>query len=106
MRQWPGVEVSPPLSVFEVLGLVPPAQALREAVRGLRGDPYTPGHAFDASSLKIFEPRLSLWTWLGRTRSDRRAPIYNFFNREPVPDRRLLRAQDVRAGLHGRAAHL
>jgi murein DD-endopeptidase len=66
---------------------------------------------FGLSSLAIFKPRISIPTWLGRTRGDRRAPIYNFFNRVPAPkDRgysvRVTHARDYRGGRWTYDGHL
>lgn len=71
------------LSLLEVFGFTPPTEAARQCVRGLKGDPYTPGHLFGLSSLGILNPKQSVKTWLGLTRPDRKVEIYNFFNRIP-----------------------
>lgn len=71
------------LQLKEVFGFTPPVKAARECVRGLKGDPYTPGHLFGLSSLGILNPKQSVKTWLGVWRSDRKVEIYNFFNRRP-----------------------
>jgi murein DD-endopeptidase len=59
--------------------------------------------AFGPSSFAIFKPWISIPTWLGRTRADGRAPVYNFFNRIPLPPGaaysvRVTRARDYRGG--------
>jgi murein DD-endopeptidase len=74
-----------PLSLREVFGLSPLPVRLREAVTAVRGAPGVPGSRFGLSSLRIFKPALSVRTWLGRTRADRRVPISNLFNRTPTP---------------------
>lgn len=73
------------LGLLEVFGFTPPVKAAKECVRGLRGDPYTPGHLFGVSSLGILNPKQSIKTWLGHRRDDRKVEIYNFFNRRPYP---------------------
>ena len=74
-----------PLSLQEIFGLSPLPLRLREAVVAVRGAPGIPGSRFDLTSLRIFQPALSVRTWLGRTRADRRIPIYNLVNRTPTP---------------------
>lgn len=66
---------------------------------------------FGLSSLAIFKPQISIPTWLGRTRADRCAPVYNFFNRVPAPpDRgysvRVTHARDYRGGRWTYDGHL
>jgi murein DD-endopeptidase len=90
-------------SLAETFGLNPLAKALREAAFAVRGDPLTPPSRFDLSSLKILMPRLSIETWLGRTRADGLAPIYNLFNhRQTPPERgwsvRVTQVRDFRGG--------
>jgi murein DD-endopeptidase len=73
------------LALHEVFGLSPLPLRAREAWTALRGDGSVPPSRFDATSLGIFQPWLSVRTWLGRRRPDRRVPIYNLFNRTPTP---------------------
>jgi len=73
------------VDILSVFGLRPFGKAMRDLRRALVGNPYLPPNQFGISSLKILKPQISLPTWLGRTRSDRRTPIYNFFNRVPAP---------------------
>ena len=75
----------PPLALDEIFGLSPLPLRAREAWLAIRGDHNVPGTRFDVTSLRIFQPRLSVLTWLGHRRSDRRIPIYNLFNRTPTP---------------------
>ncbi|MDP2344907.1 MAG: M23 family metallopeptidase [Deltaproteobacteria bacterium] len=75
----------PRVSLVEALGLKPLPLAARQMGKVLFGDPLTPKTRFDLTSLKIFMPRLSVETWLGRKRSDRLIPILNFVNRTPTP---------------------
>lgn len=73
------------LSVAETFGLSPLPLRAREAWFAVRGDASVPGTKFDLSSLGILHPRLSVRTWLGRRRADRRVPICNLVNRTPTP---------------------
>jgi murein DD-endopeptidase MepM/ murein hydrolase activator NlpD len=69
----------------DALGLSPADQAKAAARAALRGDPYAPSVRFGLSSVRIFKPRISLATWLGRRRPDGRLPVYNLFNRNQPP---------------------
>ena len=92
-----------PVSLVEALGLSPPSLAARQLLMVVRGDAHTPKSRFDATSLKIFKPRLALETWLGRTPHGRDIPILNFVNRTPTPVEqgwsvRKTQARDWRGG--------
>ncbi len=71
--------------LVKALGLSPFPLAVRQAKLAVFGDGTTPKSRFDLTSLHIFTPRLSVGTWLGRVRADRRTPIMNFFNHTPTP---------------------
>jgi murein DD-endopeptidase len=91
------------LRVREVFGLDPLVPALRGCLLALRGDERMPATRWGVSSLAILKPHISLPTWLGRRRADRRIPIYNLPNRVPAPrDRgysvRVTHARDFRGG--------
>jgi murein DD-endopeptidase len=73
------------IGVLETFGLSPLPVRAREAWLALRGDASVPPTRFDVSSLQILKPRLSVLTWLGRRRADRRIPISNLVNRTPTP---------------------
>ena len=73
------------LTLAEVFGLTDPLRRIGEAKMALGGDPYTPPSQWGLSSVKIFQPRLSVKTWLGHRPPDRLVPITNFFNRTPTP---------------------
>lgn len=73
------------LSVSEVFGLAPLSVRAREAWFAVRGDASVPGTRVGLSSLGILHPALSLRTWLGGRRGDRRVPISCLFNRTPTP---------------------
>ena len=93
----------PRVSLVEALGLRPFPLAVRQMGMVLFGDPHTPKSRFDHTSLKIFMPRLSVETWLGRSRADRLIPILNFVNRTPTPVEqgwsvRKTQARDWRGG--------
>ena len=69
------------LGVLEALGMVPVGTSLRQAWRGLRGDPNTPPHKWGLSSWRALRGWKSIRAWLGRERADRRIPVFNLFNR-------------------------
>ncbi len=72
------------IGIQETFGLSPLPLRAREALVALRGDRSVPPTRFDLSSLRIFQPALSVKTWLGWRPADRRVPIYNLFNRTPT----------------------
>lgn len=65
-------EIVSRLQVSEIFGLSPLDVRAREAWLALRGGDGVPPSRFDLTSLEIFRPSLSLKTWLGRRRADRR----------------------------------
>ncbi|HEX7600057.1 MAG TPA: M23 family metallopeptidase [Polyangiaceae bacterium] len=73
------------ITLFEAFGLDPLPVRAREAWLAIRGDAAVPPTRFGLSSLGIFHPALSVKTWLGLRREDRRIPISNLFNRTPTP---------------------
>jgi murein DD-endopeptidase len=73
------------LSWAETFGVTPLGTRLGEMLTTFRGAEGVPPSRFDVTSLRIFQPRLALATWLGRRRADHRVPIYNLFNRTPTP---------------------
>lgn len=73
------------LSVLETFGLAPLPVRAREAWLAVRGDATVPATRFGVSSLGILHPALSVRTWLGKRRGDRRVPISCLFNRTPTP---------------------
>jgi len=98
------------LSVFETLGLDPLPLRAREAWLALRGDASVPPTRFGVSSLGIFHPLLSVKTWLGHTREDRRVPISTLFNRTPTPIEagwsvRKTQVKDFRGGTSSYDSH-
>lgn len=74
---------SPPLSVLEIFGLHPAHAVLAHGRRALLGSGKARPTEWGLSSVRIFKPSISLPTWLGRTRADRRVVLYNYFNRTP-----------------------
>ena len=91
------------ISLRETFGLKPLLPAAREAWNAVRGDPYSPPNLWGPSSLQIFKPSVSVQTWLRKARRDKKAPIYNFFNRvRPPKDRgysvRVTYARDFLGG--------
>jgi murein DD-endopeptidase len=73
------------VSLAETFGLDPLSLRAREAWLALRGDGKVPASRFDVSSLGALQPALSVRTWLGSRRPDRRIPILNLVNRTPTP---------------------
>ncbi len=99
------------IGLFETFGLRPLGPALVEARRLLRGTPGQPPAEWGLSSARIFKPWISIPTWLGRTRADRRVPLYNFFNRVRGPagggySTRVTFARDFRGGRFTYDGHL
>jgi murein DD-endopeptidase len=91
------------LSVAQIFGLSPARLRLSQALMALRGQEEIPPTRWGLSSVKIFKPWISFPTWLGRTRADRRVPIYNFFNRTQTPPEdgwsvRVSQVRDFRGG--------
>jgi murein DD-endopeptidase len=70
---------------LERFGLRPLRPALHQGRKAIVGTDGTPRSVWDASSIRIFKPGISLPTWLGRVRADGTVPIYNFFNRSQPP---------------------
>ena len=75
----------PRLHLHEVFGLSPLPVRAREAWLAIRGDASVPPSKVDLSTLGVLQPVLSVRTWLGARRADRRIPVSNFFNRTPTP---------------------
>ena len=72
------------LSIPEIFGLTPYADRLRDAVLTFRGDPFLPKARVDLTSLRQLKPALSVKTWAGWSRQDKRTVISNLFNRTPT----------------------
>ncbi|CAN5146880.1 hypothetical protein BH09MYX1_BH09MYX1_07600 [soil metagenome] len=73
------------ITIKEAFGLDPIPVRAREAWLALRGDAEVPGSKLDLTSLRVLKPWLSVKTWAGIRRRDRRIPIYNYVNRTPTP---------------------
>ena len=73
------------ISLRETFGLSPLPLRIKEAAIALRGDANVPPSKFDVTSLGVLHPWLSVKTWAGVRRRDRRIPISNYFNRTPTP---------------------
>ena len=91
------------LGPLEVFGLRPLGKAARETLLTLRGDACTPPSRFDASSMRLLDPRVSFPLWLGRLRSDGLIPIYNLFNHRQIDPAlgwsvRVTQVEDFRGG--------
>jgi murein DD-endopeptidase len=72
-------------SLVESMGLSPPRERLRQAMIALRGDEDVPPSRYDASSLKLLDPRLSLPLWRGRYAVPRQVVLTNLFNHRQTP---------------------
>ncbi|HOX29191.1 MAG TPA: M23 family metallopeptidase [bacterium] len=75
----------PDVSILEIFGISQIDTAVKDASKALFGKGKVPPSQFDLSSIKIFKPDISFPTWLGIKRKDRKAPIYNFYNRSRPP---------------------
>lgn len=73
------------VSLRESLGLQSLRLAWAQTKIALAGDAFVPKARFDATSLGILRPALSLSLWAGRLRDDRLTPILNLVNRTPTP---------------------
>ena len=99
------------VGILETFGLRPLGQGLRDAWLALAGNPNLPHVQIGLSSVRIFKPEISLPTWMGKRRRDRKTPIYNFFNRIPAPRNegysvRVTYARDFRGGNYSYDGHL
>ena len=91
------------LTLTQTFGLRPPRLRMSQAMLALRGQDDIPASRWGLSSVKILKPWISLPTWLGRRRRDRRVPIYNFFNRSQTDPAegwsvRVTQTRDFRGG--------
>ena len=91
------------LGVRDVFGLDPLRPAIKQSWRAIRGHGGEPPTQFGLSSIKIFKPRISLPTWLGQRRPDRKAWVYNLVNRHAPPPNepfsvKVTNVQDFRGG--------
>lgn len=98
------------IGVRETFGLSPLPVRAREAWLALRGGAGVPPSRFDATSLGVLHPTLSVKTWLGLRRDDRRIPITNLFNRTPTPisdgwSVRKTQVRDFRGGTNTYDSH-
>lgn len=75
---------APSITLLETFGLAPLTVRAREAWLAVRGDANVPPTRFGLSSLGIFHPSLSVRTWLGRRRSDRKVTVSCLFNHTPT----------------------
>lgn len=73
------------LRLREALGITPIGLRLTQARLGLVGDPNLPKARFDASSLRLLMPRVSIPMWLGRQPVPRKVVFTNLFNHRPTP---------------------
>lgn len=96
-----------PVTLRETFGVDSLRVRAREAWLGLRGSPHVPPTRFDTTSLGVLRPALSVQTWLGMRRADRRIPIYNLFNhlQPPAKDGWSVRKTQVRDFRGGRLSY-
>jgi len=98
------------IGVLETFGLRPLGPGLRDAWLAMAGNAHMPRVQFGLSSIRVLKPWISLPTWMGVKRPDRRTPIYNFFNRIPAPrdegySVRVTYARDFLGGRYGYDGH-
>jgi murein DD-endopeptidase len=74
-----------PPSLIESLGLRPWRERFRQAAVALRGAEDVPPSRFDASSLRMLNPRLAYPLWLGRWVVPRKVILTNLFNHRQTP---------------------
>jgi murein DD-endopeptidase MepM/ murein hydrolase activator NlpD len=70
---------------LEAVGFSPLRPALRDCKRVLLGDQLLEPAKWGLSSLKIFNPRLGLRTWLGLRDPSGQLPVFNLYNRRAAP---------------------
>lgn len=95
----------------ETFGLTDLSKAFKDGLRTGVGVENRPRTQWGPSSARIFKPSIGFPTWLGQKRSDRRVPIYNYFNRIPQPrdegySVRVTYARDYRGGRFTYDGHL
>lgn len=73
------------ITLLETFGISEPGSALKDALKAARGSGGVPPTMFDHTSLRIFKPHISIPAWLGVKRKDRKAPLYNLYNRKCAP---------------------
>ncbi|TNE45305.1 MAG: M23 family metallopeptidase [Deltaproteobacteria bacterium] len=98
------------VGLLDTFGLRPLTKRLREAMMVFRGDPHVPPSKFGVSSLRILKPSISIPTWLGIRRKDKRVPLYNLFNHTQTPPEDgwsvlVTQVQDFRGGEMGYNSH-
>ncbi len=74
-----------PPSLIESLGLRPWRERFRQAAIALRGAEDVPPSRFDASSLRMLNPRLAYPLWLRRWAVPRKVILTNLFNHRQTP---------------------
>lgn len=72
-------------SLVESMGLLPVRERARQALIALRGAQDVPPSLYDASSLRLLSPRLSIPLWRGRYAVHRRVVLTNLFNHRQTP---------------------
>ena len=87
----------------EALGLIPLGPSLKQCWKAIAGDKYTPPSKWDLSSVKIFDPKIGIRTWMGKFDADGLVPVVNLFNHDVTPqnegyDVRTTQVRDFRGG--------
>ena len=85
MSTWYRPKQRPSVSYAEIFGLRPLEPALRQCKRAIFGNDRVPASLWGPSSLSIFKPKVSLPTWAGLRRRDKKAIIYLLYNRVAAP---------------------
>lgn len=67
------------------MGLLPVRERARQALIALRGAEDVPPSRYDASSLRLLSPRLSIPLWRGRYAVPRKVVVTNLFNHRQTP---------------------
>lgn len=98
------------IGLIEALGVLPLSNTLREAKIAVLGDGVTPKSRFGLSSLRQFQPWLSIPLWRGQKPAGRRVPVTNLFNYlQPPPELgwsvRVTRVRDFRGGTNTYDSH-
>ena len=91
------------ISQREAWGLIPLGPSLKQCWKAIAGDKNSPPTKWDFSSVKIFDPKMGIRTWLGKFDADGRVPVVTLFNHNASPrgeayDVRTTNVRDFRGG--------
>ena len=62
------------VGILETFGIHDPKKAVKEAMTAIRGRNDIPATKYDLSSARLLKPHISIPTWIGITRKDRKIP--------------------------------